>query len=59
MIYRFSQWRTSVVVTLRQKKKKKKKHKWQAMKFAKRVLRCEIESSNFPDRNELICIPYE
>lgn len=24
MIYRFSQWRTSVVVTLRQKKKKKK-----------------------------------
>lgn len=54
MIYRFSQWRTSVVVTA-----KKKKLKWQAMKFAKRVLRCEIESSNFPDRNELICIPYE
>lgn len=52
MIYRFSQWRTSVVVTA-------KKKKTQAMKFAKRVLRCEIESSNFPDRNELICIPYE
>lgn len=58
MIYRFSQWRTSDDGCC-YGKKKKRKTQVASDEIAKRVLRCEIESSNFPDRNELICIPYE